>query len=305
MDSGSSEQDLVSESLGPSEGEETTSPERSSNQSNVLQSSLVGLVSSQDLSDESSHIGTNSSEVTGTAQVGSQSGCEGVLKTVGQESKVEVLDVGGLGENSGSGQKSGRDAEKRNSLLSINFESLGFRDDKSTDDSSADVAHDALGVEKKLGGCSSLDSASGTNGGVGPGTSDSGRSHLCSFCQKSRKSGTVDSTGIEGENHSHTDSSLLRERHKLRSFLSRGREDGLGIDGSSLASVGRRQAGGHGQVAGEKHRKKLHGCSILVVFEFESQSDEICDVTSSVSRGLGCGDVNRSIISIGRTTIWI
>ena len=259
MNSGGSEQDLVSESLGPSKGKETSSPERSSNQSNVLESALVGLVSSQDLSDESSHVGTDTGEVRGTAQVGSQSGGEGVLETVGQESKVKVLDVGGLGENSRSGQESGGDAEKRKGLLNINFESLGFRDDKSTDDRTADVAHNALGVEKELSGGSSLNGGSGSNGGVSPGTGDSGGSHLGSFCEKSRKGGRVDGTRVKGEDHTHADSSLFRKRHELGGFLG---------NRSGLAGAWRGQACGHGQVAGEKDRKKLHGFLIFCLLNW-------------------------------------
>ena len=223
VNSGGSEQDLMTKSLGPSEGEEASGPERSGNQCNVLQSTLVGLVSSQDLSDEGSHIGTNTGEVTGTAQVGGQSRGEGVLETVGQESKVEELGVGGLGENSGSGQKSGGNTEKRKSLLDINFKSFGFWNERSSNDGSANVARDALGVEKELGSRRSLNRTRRANGGVGPCTGDSGSSHLGS-CQKSRKGDAVDGTRVEGEEHSNAHGGLFGERQGLwcLNSLSRG-----------------------------------------------------------------------------------
>ena len=83
MYSSCSEQNLVPEGLCPSERKKAPSPKGSGNQGNVLQSSLIGFVSSQDLSNEGSHIGTDATEVTGSAQVGSQGRCEGVLKSVG------------------------------------------------------------------------------------------------------------------------------------------------------------------------------------------------------------------------------
>lgn len=266
VNSGGPEQDLVSEGLGPSETKEATSPEGSSNQSDVLQSSGVSLVSAQALSDEGSHIGTDTGEVTGTAQVGGQSGGEGVLETVGQESKVEELDVGGLGENSGSSQKGSRNAKERHGLLLINFKGLGFRDEGTGNDGSANVCHNALSVEKKLGSRGSRNSACGTNGRVCPGTGDGGGSHLCSF-NKPTEGDTVDGTGIEGEKHSHTYRGLLRKRNGLDLDLGRHGEDILGIDWGGLASVRRRKAAGHGQIAGEKQRKKLHRISEISTFK--------------------------------------
>ncbi len=260
VNSGGSEQDLVSEGLGPSETKEAASPEGSSNQSEVLQSSSVGLVSSQALPDEGSHIGTDTGEVTGTAQVGGQGGGEGVLETVGQESKVEELDVGSLGEDSGGSQKGGRKTEERNGLLLVNFKGLGFRDERTGNDGSANVGHDALGVEKELGSRGSRNSAGGTNGRGGPGTGDGGGSHLGSF-NESTEGDTVDGARIEGEKHSHADGGLLGKRDGLWLGLGRNGEDTLGIDGVSLASVACRKATGHGQIAGEKQRKKLHRIS--------------------------------------------
>ena len=84
MDGGCSEQNLVSEGLSPSEGKEATGPEGSGDEGDVLQSAGLGHISSQDLSDEGSHVRTDTGEVTRTAQVGGQSRGKGILKTAGQ-----------------------------------------------------------------------------------------------------------------------------------------------------------------------------------------------------------------------------
>lgn len=262
MDGGGAEKDLVSEGLRPSERKETSGPETGGDQGDVLQSSGLGLVSSQDLTDECSHVRADTREVRGTAQVGGQGGSERVLKTASQEGEVEVLRVGGTSQDTGGGQEGGSNGEKRNGLLDINFEGFGVWDDEPADDGSADVADDALRVEEELARGTSLNGTGGSDGGVGPGTGHGGGSHLGSVDKSGKRDG-VDGSGIEGEGHTHTYSGLGRERHELGFLgLGRNREDvlkvSIGIDRSGLGSIRRRQTGRKCQVACKNGGEELH-----------------------------------------------
>mmetsp|Transcript_28715 Transcript_28715/g.61627 ORF Transcript_28715/g.61627 Transcript_28715/m.61627 type:complete len:212 (-) Transcript_28715:172-807(-) len=209
----------------------------------------------------------------GTAQVGRQSRGERVLESVGQAAEVKVFDVASLGEDSGGGQKSGGNSEKRNGALDIDFESLGFGDDESTNDGSGHVTQDALGVEKSGGGGCSLQGSGGSNGRVGPGTGDSGGSHLRSSCEKSGKCGTVDGTRVEGEKHTHAHGGLVGKGEcDLPVNFGGNRENGLHVGcarvfGYPGLTVRCGKTGNNCQKGGEKH-KDLH-CDLVCLFQLK------------------------------------